>query len=53
MFGVPTLRIGEELFWGDDATAMARAWLTDPEAFEDDEMRRVSSLPASVERPRG
>ena len=29
MFGVPTLRIGTELFWGVDAIPMAEAYLGD------------------------
>jgi len=53
VFGVPTLALGDELFWGDDATAMAAAWLRERERFEDEEMRRVSNLPAAVERRRG
>jgi 2-hydroxychromene-2-carboxylate isomerase len=52
VFGVPTLAVSGELFWGDDATAMASAWIADPEGFEDDEMRRVSDLPAAVHRRR-
>jgi len=52
VFGVPTLQAGDELFWGDDATAMARAWLVDAAGFEDAEMRRVSQLPEAVQRPR-
>jgi 2-hydroxychromene-2-carboxylate isomerase len=51
VFGVPTLHIGERLFWGNDATAMALAWLADPAAFDDDEMRRVDSLPIAQQRP--
>ena len=50
VFGVPTLAIGDTLFWGEDATGMASDWLADPEAFEDAEMRRVSNLPVGVER---
>ena len=30
LFGVPTLQIGDELFWGADALPMARAYLDDP-----------------------
>jgi 2-hydroxychromene-2-carboxylate isomerase len=52
VFGVPTLLVDGELFWGADATDMARAWLTDRAGFEDAEMRRVGTLPAAVERPR-
>ncbi len=30
VFGVPTLRIGDELFWGNDASPMIEAFLDDP-----------------------
>src|SRR5919199_1348627 len=33
VFGVPTLRIGAELFWGVDALPMAEAYLADPDVF--------------------
>ncbi|HEX8783529.1 MAG TPA: 2-hydroxychromene-2-carboxylate isomerase, partial [Steroidobacteraceae bacterium] len=38
VFGVPTLVIGEELFWGHDAVDMALAYLRDPQAFADPDM---------------
>jgi 2-hydroxychromene-2-carboxylate isomerase len=52
VFGVPTLALGEELFWGTDAMGMARAYLANPRLFEDEEMRRVDHLPTGVVRPR-
>lgn len=52
MFGVPTLRIGNELFWGNDATPMALQYLADPEGFDDVQMRRVDDIPAAVHRRR-
>ncbi len=52
VFGVPTLALGDELFWGTDAMPMARAYLADPRLFEGDEMRRVGNLPVGVERAR-
>jgi 2-hydroxychromene-2-carboxylate isomerase len=51
-FGVPTLAIGQELFWGFDAMTMARAYLVDPTLFDRGEMARISNLSISVERPR-
>jgi 2-hydroxychromene-2-carboxylate isomerase len=52
VFGVPTLLIGEEAFWGHDAFDMALDYLRDPQAFESPEMQRVASLPyGSVRRP--
>lgn len=52
VYGVPTLAIGDELFWGLDAMPMARAYLADPGLFASGEMARVSNLPMAVERPR-
>ncbi len=52
MFGVPTLRIGNELFWGNDATPMALQYLADPDGFDDAQMRRVDDIPAAVQRRR-
>jgi 2-hydroxychromene-2-carboxylate isomerase len=51
LFGVPTLQIGNELFWGADALPMARAYLDDPEMFKSGEMLRVATMDASAERP--
>jgi 2-hydroxychromene-2-carboxylate isomerase len=52
VFGVPTLRIGGELFWGNDASPMIDAWLDDPTRFNSSEYRRVAALPTGVERRR-
>lgn len=51
VFGVPTLQVGERLFWGNDATGMALAYLADPAGFDDEDMRRVEDLPAAAHRP--
>lgn len=45
VFGAPTLAIGEELFWGEDAHAYALACLEDPTLLADPEMRRLAHLP--------
>jgi 2-hydroxychromene-2-carboxylate isomerase len=50
LFGVPTLRIGSELFWGLDALPMARAYLEKPDLFESEEMRRLLTITASSVR---
>ena len=50
LFGVPTLQVGEELFWGADALPMARAYLENPEMFKSGEMHRVATMAASVSR---
>jgi 2-hydroxychromene-2-carboxylate isomerase len=50
LFGVPTLQIGEELFWGADALPMARAYLKNPDMFSSGEMLRVATISASSSR---
>ena len=50
VFGVPTLAIGEELFWGADATEMASDFIARGCNFADPEMDRVAALPAAAER---
>ncbi len=50
VFGVPTCRVGAELFWGDDCLEMVRDYLDDPGMFENEEMRRIHGLKASAER---
>ena len=52
VFGVPTLRVGDELFWGNDATAMLLDWLDHPQRFAAPEYRRIAALPRAVERKR-
>jgi 2-hydroxychromene-2-carboxylate isomerase len=51
-FGVPTLLIGNEAFWGHDSFDMALDYLRDPQAFADPEMQRFESLPYGAVRPR-
>ena len=50
VFGVPTLVIGEELFWGQDAIDMALDYLARPQSFADPEMSRIESLPIAAAR---
>lgn len=50
VFGVPTLQIADELFWGADALPMARAWLDDPAMFKSGEMHRAATIGASASR---
>jgi 2-hydroxychromene-2-carboxylate isomerase len=52
VFGVPTLVIGEELFWGHDAFQMALDYLADPAMLHTTEMRAAQRLPVGVERVR-
>ena len=50
VFGVPTLVIGEELFWGHDAIDMALDYLRQPQAFADPDMRIIDTLPIGAAR---
>ena len=50
VFGVPTLVIGEELFWGHDAFDMALDYLRQPQAFADPDMRVIDTLPVAASR---
>lgn len=50
VFGVPTLAIGDALFWGADATAMAADYLAAGSRFTDPEYARLSALPVGVVR---
>ena len=50
VFGVPTLAIDGQLFWGNDATTLALAFLEDRSLFSDAEMRRIDSIPAAAQR---
>lgn len=50
VFGVPTLAIGRDLFWGQDAHGFALAVLHDPGVLKDPEMQRLGRLPVGVTR---
>jgi 2-hydroxychromene-2-carboxylate isomerase len=50
VFGVPTLVIDGELFWGADALDFAQAFLADPALFRSPEMQRLDSLPVGAAR---
>ena len=50
VYGVPTFRIGNELFWGDDATEMMFDYLANPRLFETGELARVSNMPVGTHR---
>lgn len=52
VFGVPTLAFGDELFWGNDASAMVDAWLREPALFDDARYAALRDLPSGVERRR-
>jgi 2-hydroxychromene-2-carboxylate isomerase len=50
VFGVPTLALGSELFWGADATAMAADYAAAGCRFVDPEYARVTELPIGAAR---
>jgi 2-hydroxychromene-2-carboxylate isomerase len=50
VFGVPTLAIDDELFWGVDATDMALAYARAGARYDDPEYERVGALPAAALR---
>ena len=52
VFGVPTLAIGDALFWGADATPMGVDYIAAGAKFRDPEFARVAALPVGATRPR-
>lgn len=52
VFGVPTLLIGEALFWGVDALPMARAFVQDPSMLRSDAMQRTQTVRFGAQRKR-
>jgi 2-hydroxychromene-2-carboxylate isomerase len=52
VFGVPTLSIDGELYWGNDAHALMQAVLADPDTVQGGEWDRVDTLPVAVQRSR-
>jgi len=50
VFGVPTIAVGNELFWGADATAMAAEYLAAGSRYVDPEFARLATLPVGVTR---
>jgi len=50
VFGVPTIAVGDELFWGVDATAMAVDYVMAGCRYDDPESERVATLPVGVSR---
>ncbi|MCW5770817.1 MAG: 2-hydroxychromene-2-carboxylate isomerase [Rhodospirillaceae bacterium] len=52
VFGVPTLVIGREAFWGVDATDFALQYLDNPRLLQDEAYLRLADLPSGAERRR-
>jgi 2-hydroxychromene-2-carboxylate isomerase len=49
VFGVPTIVIRQQLFWGSDATEMARDFLRDPASFTED-AALIARVPQAAQR---
>jgi 2-hydroxychromene-2-carboxylate isomerase len=50
VFGVPTLMVNGELFWGDDATDMAIDFMSGHPIFSSAEMARIETLSEAASR---
>jgi 2-hydroxychromene-2-carboxylate isomerase len=50
VFGVPSFVVDGEVFWGADAIDFLKAFLKDRVVLQNDEMRRVDSLPVAATR---
>ncbi len=50
VFGVPTMVVGKELFWGFDATDTVLDYLADPALFARGEYARLDGLPVGAAR---
>ena len=45
VFGVPTMLVDGQLFWGSDSCEMLQDFLENPKLFENPEMKRLENLP--------
>ncbi|WMJ70463.1 2-hydroxychromene-2-carboxylate isomerase [Stenotrophomonas sp. 24(2023)] len=52
VFGVPTLAVGSELFWGNDAHPLMAAVLADPTLLQRPDWQALETLPVSIHRNR-
>ena len=50
VFGVPSLSVDDEVFWGSDAVEFAAAYLKNP-GILDEEIQRADALPIGASRP--
>ena len=50
VFGVPTIEVDGELFWGADSMEFLRAFLADPATLRSAEMQRLDGLPVAAAR---
>lgn len=52
IFGVPSFVVDDEIFWGEDATAMLLHYLENPQWLQSEELQRIAHLPVGVQRQR-
>ena len=50
LFGVPSMVVDGQVFWGNDALPMLRAYLLGDPWFESDDWTAVGRLPVGVQR---
>jgi 2-hydroxychromene-2-carboxylate isomerase len=50
VFGVPSYEVDGEVFWGADSIGFVNAFLADPSALRNDEIRRADKLPVGAAR---
>ena len=50
VFGVPTMVVNEQRFWGDDAHGFINAYVSNPEILSTPEMTRIQNLPIGAKR---
>lgn len=53
VFGVPTIVVGGEIFWGEDTAEMLAAYIENPALFATPEMARLKNLPVGAQREPG
>lgn len=50
LFGVPSLVVNDEIFWGQDMTGMFLDYIKDPDLFTKGEYAKMSDLPVGISR---
>ncbi len=50
VFGVPTIEVDGELFWGADSIGFLKAFIENPSILRNEEMRRLDGLPIAAAR---
>lgn len=50
IFGVPTLLVHGEPFWGEDATDLAMAVARNPDLLQEETFQKASNLPVGIQR---